>query len=501
MKPHCILLYGNSLDPTLKYAGTFRIATELRLYRYDVQCIDISVFDKFDSEFEEIIKNFVTEKTLWVGISTTFLSNIFEFPYYATQKAFETQYASNPSVSIGIEKLVDVVKEKNPKVRFISGGPKKFMLEQFGFKDFKSNSDKEIIEFTKWCEGENKTPRLDFFSNSIRGSEFEKFSTSQIIYQPEDIITQDYVMPLEVSRGCIFKCKFCAFPMNGKTKGDWIKHTDVLKQELIRNYDQYGITNYQFSDDTYNDSADKVKLLHDEVFSKLPFKISFTSYLRLDLMIRFPDTVDYLVNSGLKSAVFGIETINHESGKSIGKGLDPKIQFQFIEELKKNQFKDILTYSGFIVGLPKDTEDYLNTLEEFLMSDKNKLDLCLINPLFINPAILNSNREAHSEFDLEYEKYGYKCWEDNGIKWSNDFTGLTFKMVQEFAIGMNKKIKRSSKFRAAGFMYSYWKMLGVSEQDLLTLSLLEIDKKYNIRGLIKKSSTQYKEQLLNFSKH
>jgi hypothetical protein len=267
------------------------------------------------------------------------------------------------------------------------------------------------------------------------------------------------------------------------------------------------MTNYVLSDDTYNDSADKVKRLYDEVFSKLPFKIEFTSYLRLDLMIRFPETIDYLVNSGLKSAVFGIETLNHESGKIIGKGLDPKIQFQFIEELKKNQFKNVLTYSGFIAGLPKDTEEYLSELEEFLLSDKNKLDLCLINPLVISPASLSGIKEDRSEFDLEYEKYGYRCWEDiddtpfSGIRWHNDITGLTSKIVQTFSFRLNKKIKESPKFKYAGFYHSYWKMLGIPEEDLLNLSIPEINKKYNIDNLKKLKHQQYKEKLLKLSKN
>ena len=137
MKPHCILLYGNNLQPTTKYAGTFRIATELRLHGYIVQCIDISVFDKVDANVEELVKNFVSENTLWIGISATFLSTIFGFPYCRNQRALDAKYAADPSISDGLNKFVSLIKSVNPKVKFISGGPKKFMLEQFGFKNFK----------------------------------------------------------------------------------------------------------------------------------------------------------------------------------------------------------------------------------------------------------------------------------------------------------------------------------------------------------------------------
>lgn len=507
MKPHCILFYGNSQQPTIKYAGTFRIASELRKHGYDVQCIDITAFDKFDDCLKEVLTNIVTEKTLWVGFSTTFLTSIFGFPYYRSQKTFDLRFAKYPGMSKGIIDFVKLVKEKSPRAKFIAGGSRKFMLEQFGFKSFKSHSDKEIIEFTQWCGGTNKTPRLDFFSNAIDGSEFKEFHRSQNIYIPEDIIDENDSLPIEVSRGCIFKCKFCSFPMNGKTKGDWVKESTVLLDELKRNYEEHGITNYTFSDDTYNDSADKVKRLYDDVFSKLPFKLAFTTYIRLDLMIRFPDTVDYLVNSGLKSALFGIETINHESGKLIGKGLDPKIQFQFIEEIKKNQFKDIMTYSGFIAGLPKDTQDYLDDLEEFLMSDKNKLDFCLVNSLSISPKnIENVNKNFYSEFDLEYEKYGYECWEQiedspyTEIRWKNNNTGLTSDITHKFANDLNNRIRTSKKFKLGGFAYPYHRLLGIPEQDLLSLSIPEITAKYNIKELENTKRSMYRERLLRLSR-
>jgi threonyl-tRNA synthetase len=40
---------------------------------------------------------------------------------------------------------------------------------------------------------------------------------------------------------------------------------------------------------------------------KLDFKLNFTTYLRLDLIMRFPDTVEYLKESGLKSAICALD--------------------------------------------------------------------------------------------------------------------------------------------------------------------------------------------------
>ena len=502
----CILLYGNARQPLVKYAGTFRIASELRKHGYNTQCIDLTAYNKFDDTLKETLSNLITDKTLWIGISTTFLTNIFGYPIARSQQAFDKRFAKYENIADEIKRFVEFVKSLNPNIKLIAGGNRKFMIEQFGFKVFQFYADKEIIEFTEWCEGTNKNINVDFYGNLIHGSEYSDFNTSQILYTKEDIIDKCDTLPVEVSRGCIFKCKFCAFPLNGKTKGDWIKNASVLRDEFNKNYELHGVTYYSFSDDTYNDSADKVKLLFDDVFSKLNFKLGFTTYLRLDLMIRYPETVKYLQESGLKSALFGIETINHASAKSVGKGLNPKLQLEFVEEIKNNEFKNILTNSGFILGLPHDHEEDMYKLEEFIFSDKNKLDLCSVEPLYITPPTSKVNRTFYSTFDLEYEKYGYECYEQiedssfTDIRWTNSVTGMTFDKAFAFTQQLATRIESSSKFKYGEFHLAYIRSLGIPDQDIFSMSIPEINAKYNLKHLSDIKKEKYRQRVLELSK-
>jgi hypothetical protein len=507
LKADCILLYGNNLIPTSKYAGTFRIATELRNHGYTVQCIDLTAYKTLDKDFLETLARSIGDNTLWIGVSTTFLNHVFGYPYYKSQSTFDKKYAQTPEISKGIEFFVNFVKQRNPNTKLVAGGSRRFMLDKFGFKIFRKNSDTEIIEYTDYLAKKTSKLRLDFLNSVIDGSEFKDFPKSQILYQENDIVTPLDTLPIEISRGCIFKCKFCSFPLNGKKKGEWVKHSNILLDEFNRNYELHGVTNYAFSDDTYNDSEEKVKRLYDDVYSKLNFKLNFTTYIRLDLMMRFPSTVDYLKESGLKSALFGIETLNHASGKAIGKGVDPMLQFQFVEEIKKNQFKDILTYSGFIMGLPNDTMDDILAMEEFLFSDKNKLDDFTVEPLFITPSHIESaTRTFYSEFDLEYEKYGYECYEQiedstyTEIRWKNHITGVTFDQVFALSRKLNDQVKKSNKYKIGGFGSAWFKSLGVSSIDLMTLSRAEIYQKYNIQLLLENKKHQYRNQLIKLLK-
>lgn len=501
----CIILYGNSLQPMSKYAGTFRVATELRSHGFKTQCIDITAFNGFDDVLKNILSQIVTPETLWIGISTTFLTNIFGFPYARSRRSFNKRFSHNNLISKQLEDFVSFVKNINPDIKLISGGNRGFLLSQFGFKTFSFYSDTEIVEFTEQCKNNSLSEK--FSAGLIQGSEFKNFTKSQIIFDKSDIIDPSDTLPIEVSRGCIFKCKFCAFPMNGKTKGDWIKDSNVLVDEFNKNFETHGVTSYVFSDDTYNDSVDKVKRLYDEVFSKLKFDIEFTTYIRLDLMVRFPETAEYLKESGLKSALFGIETINPQSAKAIGKGLDPKIQFDFLADLKENEFKNILTHSGFILGLPYDTEDHILELEEFLFSDKNKLDYCVVHPLYITPKeILTIGTTYYSEFDLDYAKYGYECFENieknsfSDIQWYNKNTALSFATTFEHSERITERIDNSSKFKFGSFKYPYFRSLGIPKEDLLTLSCPEIRSKFNIKDLKTTKKRIYRERLLQLAR-
>lgn len=473
---NCILFYGSSTMPLQKHGGAFRIASELRKHDYKVQCIDICAFlyiNEID-KLKTVLDNIVSEDTYWIGFSTTF----FEF-----------------EILDQINEFISYLKITYKNVKIISGGWTRHK-KHFDFKlidhVFKNYSDTEIVEYTDICSKRNSKKNLKYISRIIQGSEYLKFSESQILYDQNDIVHPLDALPLEISRGCIFKCKFCAFPLNGKTKGEWIKKSNVLADELNRNYEKYGITCYSFLDDTYNDSLDKLKHFNDDVYSKLNFKIQFTTYLRLDLIMRIPEMIPLLKNSGLRSAMFGIETLNHSSGKIIGKGVNPQEQIDFLIDLKKNDFKNILISSGFIFGLPADNVDTIDELENFLFSDRNPLDSWWIHPLKLFP-IDTSNSNYFSEFDLNYQNYGYEITE-NG--WVNNKTKLSSQFCTEKVETLLNKSKLSSKYKLGGFLYNYIRRLGVSEQDLMNKSRKEIYVIYDLKNKLKNECLDYCNKLL-----
>jgi radical SAM superfamily enzyme YgiQ (UPF0313 family) len=496
---NCIILYGNSDIPGgPKTAGPFRIATELRNRGYTVMCIDITVFDGFDEDFKKIYSSFVSKDTLWTGISGTFLRDVFGKPQVLSLLQRKEYVKDSTTLDKDLLEFVNFAKELNPKMKLLLGGARLHRLLEFGFVIFEKYVDKEIVEYTDFLSKKPGQRNLKYLSNIIEGEEFKEFSTSQIVYDKNDIIFETDTLPLEISRGCIFKCKFCSYPLNGKKKGEWIKRTHLLKDELLRNYEHFGVTNYSFTDDTYNDSLDKVKILRDEVFTQLPFQIKWSSYIRLDLLVRYPEMIDILKDSGIKSAICAMESLNPRSAKAIGKGLDPQVQIDFVRDIKKNKWKDVLVSSNFILGLPHDSKEYIDEFEKWILSKDNPFDYWYIFPLGIFPKG-ESKSYVMSEFDQTYEQYGYEMIKDPSnpdylhIGWKNSKIGLN---TQYCSIRTQQILEKSKNtdWKLGGWLWSIMQEY-VPDEYIIGQSRKECYKNFNISELQQNKIKKYKTEL------
>ena len=498
---HCILFYGNDHAQGIsKYAGPARLATELRINGFETICIDIGTIQhiSFLDLYEKIINKFVSKDTLWIGFSTTFFESLCGVPIkrITDQNQLVT---SNNDVGF-LNKIIDMCKAKNPTIKFIVGGGNYINLHAYNFIHFRGNADFEIVEFTKWCKDSSYSPKLNHSNKIVTCKEYDKFVISKIKWDKTDLLSPSTVLPIEISRGCIFKCKFCAFPLNGKTKGEWVKHAEILKEELIENYENFGTTEYIFADDTYNDSMDKITDLYENVFSQLPFKIKWTAYLRLDLMHRFKESADILYKSGIKNIMVGIETNNDISAKAIGKGLDFNKQISYIQDLKSKDYKDILISSGFIYGLPNDTRDSIDGLHNWLLSKDNPLDNWAVTTLGINPPDKTFNKNNFSDIDINYEKYGYVIPDElkanKQMSWQLPNQNLSFEQCSILSNNTLEKSIALPNYKAGSFVYPRFRSMGISEEELISKSITNLRKKYNVEQIIKKWRLDYFASLL-----
>jgi hypothetical protein len=274
----------------------------------------------------------------------------------------------------------------------------------------------------------------------------EQFATSKIIYQSQDIILPGECLPIEVARGCIFSCAYCHFDLIGKKIGDWQKAEDSLRDELLRNYELYGTTHYMVSDELINESLPKMELVH-KVFTSLPFRITYTSYARLDLISAFPQMRDMIQESGAVSIAFGIETMNDVAGKKIGKGLG-KVRTKAALAHCADAWKGkIVTSSQFIVGLPGENEASMRETVDWLVSDECDLDIFGFLPLFIRP---EEDGRSTSKIDRDPSKFGYVLHEDK--PWEGEHMNFQEACRLVSSLYSDTRVQKKIKFSAATWM-------------------------------------------------
>ena len=385
MKIDGIIFTGMEKTTTLsRPAGAVRMRTFLEQHNYNIEVVDF--FSYFtDEEIQIICDRFITDETIFVGISITFL------------------YDHNK-----INNLFKYVKEKYPKVKTLIGGSEGSV----------ENLDSTLIDNFIWGYSEEaflhylkylKRKRLDNlqwlpYENSlaINAESFYKNDDTNLTlnWLPSDLIKGNF-LPIEISRGCIFKCRFCQFPLLGKKKNDYIRHVDNLTEEIRRNYEMFGVNNYWFNDDTFNDNVVKLEYVA-EAIAKSGVDITYSAFLRADLLARFPETISMLADTGLVAANFGIETLHPVAKKAIGKGQENERQFDAIRQLKK--YKPIWTHTGMIVGLPGEPLSSIFKSQEWFI----KQDFEVFNSWNWYSLTIRKNVMTRlSEFESDYEKWGY----------------------------------------------------------------------------------------------
>jgi radical SAM superfamily enzyme YgiQ (UPF0313 family) len=461
--------------------GAYQIAHNLRNNGFSCQVIDF-VDHMSHNELLSLSQSFIDSSTLCIGMSSTFFSNI----------NFVGNSDSLPLIiPNSLEKVCKEIKEKNPTIKIAIGGAKSNHGVNYSWIDsiFNGYSEDSFTDYIQLLSHSKKNHFVKTVNDKeIYEKENKNFNIVSLNHRftKEDCITEGETLPIEISRGCIFKCKFCAYPLNGKKKLDYIRNYKCVKEELIYNYEHFRTTNYFFTDDTFNDSVEKIKGLH-KIITSLDFKIKFVCYLRLDLLYAHPEVVPLLKEMGLATAYFGIESFNQESLKIIGKNINVEKIKKFLIDLNYEWNDKIPIFLGFIVGLPKENKINILQTVEWLKTTPFSFHF---EPLRIKDA----GSVYLSEFQKNYQKYGYTLTESGD--WVNDtFSSheavlLCKDINDEYAYNKNKP--------AGWFLMALLNHMPLKE--ILSLRISDIRAKPILRTL-KYRMEQYKNLLSEVAKN
>lgn len=377
---------GLSYSSVHRSAGSHRIASFLRQHGLDIEVVDFAPSWKFE-EFKQLIRSRMTPKLKFVGLGAVFNMN--------TQTLF---------------RCFAWLKQTYPDVLLVTGStdfynlhfiPVDYMVVGYGelaileILNGTAKYTEEVID----KEG-NKRRTV----HALKQYPAYPMRNLSIDYEVRDFLQPFESVTMETSRGCRFKCAFCTYPVLG-VKDDHTRCSDDFRDNLMRNYDNYGIYRYSLADETFNDYSEKI-IKYADVVEHLPFKPSFGGYIRADLLHTRPKDIEHLARMQFNNHFYGVESFNRPSAAAIGKGMDPvKIQ-KAILDTKDYFMKHNGYYRGtisLIVGLPHETEKTLNETRNWLYNNWKT------NNVQWTSLIISSthNNVKQNTLSTTYEKQGY----------------------------------------------------------------------------------------------
>ena len=290
---------------------------------------------------------------------------------------FLVLFTSTPGFP-GDIRLVKKIRESNPKIKIAFVGPHVSVLPERSLKDCPEIDFVVRKEFDyAACEFANGKPLEEILGISYlkNGSVVHAPDRPEVqdldslphvteIYR-RDLDVTKYNVPfllypyvsLYTTRGCPAQCTFCLWPQT-LSGHPWRKRsTDDVALEMAKAKEFWpNVREFFFDDDTFN--IQKVRTI--ELCSKLkPLKLTWSCTSRV--------TTDYETLKAMKEAGCRLLIVGYESGdpqilKNIKKGATVERARQFTKDCHK---LGLVVHGDFILGLPGETHDTINTTIAF----------------------------------------------------------------------------------------------------------------------------------------
>ena len=270
----------------IRVHGAYSIAAHLREHGYTVKVIDHQawLWDNHGEELVRYVESIIGPETIFVGFSSTF-SRYFGEPFYSSPANIKPNLKKEDCFPY-MRELIERIHLMHPHVKMVLGG--QGLQTYTFFEEYKDQLDcwvrglgeDSILKYVR-----NRGENFPLVVEDVYSSEFD-FHNQKNVFQPQDHILRHEVLPIAISRGCRFKCKFCTYPLLGrKPSEEYIRSEESIYNELMYNYENFSTTSYMFTDDTFNETTDKVERVLRAV-DRTGVDMNFWAYIRVELLYK-----------------------------------------------------------------------------------------------------------------------------------------------------------------------------------------------------------------------
>lgn len=429
----------------IRTLGVYQLASWLRQNGYSTKVVEFCN-DIATEDLVRITSSHIDRDTIAIGVSNTFW-------IYSDR--------NQPGWSFTVPQWVDAARNQisqlYPDVQWLMGGARSYLNQSDQWISFVGDAEDALL---KWCDEKvGITMSRPAFNISSAVNRFVA----------DDHVQAHEVLPIELGRGCMFKCKFCSWHHIGKQPGTYRRSMQCIADEILAHHISWGTTRFYYVDDTVNEDLEKTRMLA-RIADMMPFKLEWMGYIRADLMDAYPAMSDDLVASGLRSAFFGIESFEQYSSKVVGKGWSGQHAKRWLVEMRQRWSCDITWQMGLIVGLPGQTPQQL-------MDDTNWL---IDNDMhgWTHYALWIEKNHYKSEFSINSHRYGYSFPDsDRPYHWHNgDWDYIKAAKITEMLEKMSVP-----HMRYVGFTLGAIASLGYTIDDIIGKRMVEFDRKSFIK--------------------
>ncbi len=360
-----------SFNYSMPPLGLLSIAAWLRHNGIRVSLLDFSIEDTQHKTLDNLLEEHAEEhgNPQWIGISV------------CTPVAYEAY------------KVADLCKKKYSESTIVLGGPHITVIGEQVFSecttaDYLITGEGEYALCNLIKQHDLSAPNLlcrDVHKNLVKVEEtlvdldtlpmpaYDLLKFDRYVPPPSSLHSRQPGIGIMTTRGCPFKCTFCA-----KIAGSKLRLTPVpmVIEQLIYLKDRFNIKQFHFYDDTISCNRKYIIDLCQTIIDK-KLNIHWSCFARVD-------TVDHEVLSIMKKAgcfiiMYGVESLDEDILQSFNKGITvPQIK----AALNATRSVGIESRISLIIGNPKDTRETLQkTKKETLKLKTDFLQVFIAIPM------------------------------------------------------------------------------------------------------------------------
>ncbi|HEY0426278.1 MAG TPA: radical SAM protein [Pyrinomonadaceae bacterium] len=216
-------------------------------------------------------------------------------------------------------------------------------------------------------------------------------------------LTAGATTSFDAGRGCPFTCSFCTI-INVQGRKSRRRSPEDIEKIVLSNVAQ-GLHSFFITDDNFARNKDWEAILDKLIYLREEKKLKISFIIQVDTLChKIPNFIEKSRRAGVKRVFIGLENINPDSLLGASKRQNKITDYRAMLLAWKKA--GIVTYCGYILGFPGDTEESVLHDIEII---KKELPVDLLEFFYLTPLPGSADHkrlhEAGIEMDADLNKY------------------------------------------------------------------------------------------------